>query len=175
MTDVMTDQPIPHNVSGLDAEFSRIESEVAAVDAAVPENLQAEKQAEQAQQSALNEVAELKTLLQIVSGLFVPFIPKLAEIYTDQECERLAVVTVPVMQKHGWTTGGMLGQYAAELALLAVAVPIGIRTYHAVKEELKPKQKQKQIEAQAEQSQGQSEQMPLPDEPQIGVMGLERG
>jgi hypothetical protein len=172
----MIDQPIPHNVSGLDAEFSQIESEVAAVDAAAPENIQAEKQAEQAQQSALNEVAELKTLLQIISGLFVPFIPKLAEIYTDQECERLAVVTVPVMQKHGWTTGGMMGQYAAELALLAVAAPIGIRTYHAVKEELKPKQKPKQIEAKAEPV--QPEQMPLPDgeqKPQIGAMGLERG
>lgn len=164
---------IPDNVSGMDAELKRMEAEVLAVDAGAPEVLEAGKQAEQQIIGEQNEVEELKALLQIVSGLFVPFVPAMADIYTPEECERLAAVAVPVMQKHGWSTGGLLGQYAAELALLAVAAPMGLNTYFAIKAAMTPKEKTKANELPEVAS--LADVIPLPDASEIGAMGLARG
>lgn len=164
---------IPDNVSGMDAELKRMEAEVIAVDAGAPEMLEAGKQAEQQVINEVNEVAELKALLQIVSGLFVPFVPAMADIYTAAECERLASVAVPVMQKHGWSTGGLLGQYAAELALLAVAAPIGLKTYFAIQAAMEPKEKPK--EKAIPEVPNVADVIPLPDATEIGAMGLARG
>lgn len=171
---------LPDNVEGMDADLARLKAEVAAVDGASPELVAG--QAQEAQQAAqqvdmtAQEVQELKTLLQIVSGLFVPLIPKLAEIYTNETCEMLAQSAVPVMQKHGWSTGGMLGQWGAELALLAVSAPIAIATWQAVKE-AQEEAKAKAKEAEKKPLQNVAFSIPEPDSEsaESGEMSLARG
>lgn len=172
-------EKIPDNVEGMDADLMRLKAEVAAVDGASPELVAGQQQeaAQAAQQVDMTaqEVQELKTLLQIVSGLFVPLIPKLAEIYTPEACEMLAAAAVPVMQKRGWSTGGMLGQWGAELALLAVSAPMAIATYQAVKEA------QEEAKAKAKEAEkkpvSQVNLIPEPDGEGVegGAMSLQRG
>lgn len=138
---------VPDNVEGLDADLQRLAGEVAAVDALGAEGGAAgvEAQAQVVQDETVRQVEELKGLLQIVSGLFVPMFPKLAEIYTDQTCGALAMATIPVMQKHGWTTGDLMGKWGPEIGLLSVAAPVGIATYQVIaeaREEAKKKEKE---------------------------------
>lgn len=115
----------------MDADLKALEAEAVAVDAM---NLPPapDRQEPDATASAQNEVAELSALVQIVSGLFAPMFPSLREIYAAPACDALAAAAVPVMAKRGWSVSGLLGQYAEEVALLAVAAPMALATYQGV-------------------------------------------
>lgn len=79
-----------------------------------------------------NEAAEIAGLLTIVTGLFSPVFPSLAEIYTKETIQSIADAAVPVMAKRGWTTGALLGRYAEEITLCAVAFPVAFATYQGI-------------------------------------------
>lgn len=118
----------------MSAELDALQHEAVAVDA---ENVPVAVDplpAEQAQ--PVNEAAELVGLLTILAGLFTPVFPSLAKIYTPATVQGLADAAVPVMNKHGWTTGEFLGKWAAELALAAVGVPVVIATARGVLEDI---------------------------------------
>jgi len=79
------------------------------------------------------EAVELAAILQAISSLFVPVFPSLATIYTPDVCNALATATIPVMQKHGWSVPGIMADWAEEIALATVALPLGFATWQAVK------------------------------------------
>lgn len=88
---------------------------------------------EVAQAAAPDPVAETAAMLGAVVALASPLLPYLPTIYTPETVQALAGAYVPVAEKHGWNVGGWLDRYAAELALVAVAAPVAIRTANAHK------------------------------------------
>lgn len=115
----------------MSAELDALQHEAVAVDAENAPPAAVESAAAEPVQP-VNEAAEIVGLLTILAGLFTPVFPSLAKIYTQQTVQGLADAAVPVMQKHGWTTGEFLGKWAAELALAAVGVPVVIATARGV-------------------------------------------
>lgn len=98
------------------------------------------------------EQAEIEGILTIVSSIFMPVFPSLKEIYTADTIKSIASATVPVMVKHGWSAGAMLGKWAEELALAAVVLPVGFATYKGVQADIKAAEdaeKAKKAESQA--------------------------
>lgn len=86
-----------------------------------------------AEAAAPDPVAETAAMLGAVVALASPLLPYLPTIYTPETVQALAGAYVPVAEKHGWNVGGWLDRYAAELALVAVAGPVAIRTANAHK------------------------------------------
>ena len=116
-------------------DLTALEGEALAVDALLAPAPTPEQQAEAAQ-PAPNEAAEIAALLQIMAGLAAPLFPSLAKIYTAETCNAIGQAAAPVMTKHGWSTGTILGKYAEELALLAVVAPIGFATWQGVQADI---------------------------------------
>lgn len=116
----------------MSAKLDALEAEARAVDLAVAPAPVADEKA-QAATAPANEVAELAALITILSSMFVPVFPSLANIYTPETISSLASAAVPVMQKRGWSTSELLGKYAEELALAAVAAPVALATWQCVK------------------------------------------
>jgi len=130
-------------------DLAQLTAEAAAIDAQLaPATPTPEQPA--APQVSPNDIAEMSALLQIVAGMFSPLFPSLANVYTPQSCDALASAAIPVMAKHGWSVSGLLGNYAEEVALLAVAAPMALATYGGIKADIasaKSKAKAKDEEA----------------------------
>lgn len=121
----------------MSAELDSLMGEAAAVDSLnAPVEFVDTVAEEQAAQLAGNEASELAALLSIVSGLFSPVFPSLAKIYTPDTVRNLADSFVPVMIKHGWSTGGILGRFGEEVAFCAVAFPVAMATYTGIKSDV---------------------------------------
>ena len=132
----------------MSTELDALQSEAVAVDAVNTPSVAEQPSTEQAQ--AVNEAAEIAGLLTIITGLFVPVFPSLAKIYTVETVNSIAAAAVPVMNKHGWTTGEFLGKWAAELGLAAVAIPVGLLTIKGIREDIaQAKEQEKPATAQA--------------------------
>lgn len=127
---------------GENSDLTDLTGEVAKVDLLIApapvtdQNPPLDAQAAQAEVSAITEAAELASILQAITSLFVPVFPSLAGIYTPETCGALATATIPVMYKHGWTVPGILANWAEEIALATVAVPLGLATWHSVKADI---------------------------------------
>lgn len=118
----------------MSAELEALQHEAVAVDAENAPPTVDPVAAEPAQ--PVNEAAEIVGLLTILAGLFTPVFPSLSKIYTPETVQSLADAAVPVMNKHGWTTGEFMGKWAAELALAAVAVPVALATVQGVRADI---------------------------------------
>lgn len=73
-------------------------------------------------------VDEARAVFGMVVGMLSPLLPYLPSIYTDDALARLAAAYVPVAEKYGWSMGGMLDQYGAEIMLAGVALPLVVQT-----------------------------------------------
>lgn len=85
-------------------------------------------------------VAEAKAVFGVAVMMLTPVLPYLPGIYTDEALGNLAAAYVPVAQKYGWDMSTWLGQYAAEIALAGVAIPLAMRTSAAHQAWLRAKQ-----------------------------------
>lgn len=108
-------------------------ADLARLRAAAMEGEPAPISGELAEAAAPDPVAETAAMLGAVVALASPLLPYLPTIYTPETVQALAGAYVPVAEKHGWNVGGWLDRYAAELALVAVAGPVAIRTANAHK------------------------------------------
>lgn len=79
-------------------------------------------------------VQETAAMFGAVVALASPLLPYLPTIYTPETVQALAGAYVPVAQKYGWDAGGWLEKFGAEIALIAVAGPVVVRTAGAHKE-----------------------------------------
>ncbi|MDO9011337.1 MAG: hypothetical protein Q7U78_05955 [Gallionella sp.] len=153
-------------------ELDALRGEAAAVDVLIApvqfEDVEAQQAAEQAQQIAGNEAAELSAMLSIVTGIFAPVFPSLGKIYTPDTVQRLANSFVPVMVKRGWSTGGILGRFGEELAFCAVAFPVALATYAGVKADIAAAQPEQKEQGRIE---GVSIEPAPQDQPQIMARG----
>lgn len=119
-------------------DLDRLEAEAAAVDGQATAAIDPSPQ--DAPEAAAPDVpAEVAALLQTVSGLFSPLFPCLASIYTPDTCRRLGDAAAPVMEKYGWSVGGLFERWGAEITLAATAFPVAMATWQGVKADLATK------------------------------------
>jgi hypothetical protein len=76
---------------------------------------------------------EFAALLKMLSGILAPAFPSLSEIYTDETCKGAGFAAGGVCEKHGWLTGGVMGDYAEEIAAAAILLPLGFATVQGVR------------------------------------------
>lgn len=81
--------------------------------------------------AAPDPASEMRDIIALAVGLLAPALPYLPTIYTDEKITALAGAYVPVAEKYGWDVGGALSNWGAEIALAAVAVPLGVQTANA--------------------------------------------
>lgn len=82
---------------------------------------------------------EVAALLLTVSGLLAPMFPSLAGIYTRETCASLGKAAAPVLAKYELSVGGLFDRWGAEIALLGVALPVGLATVQAISADLEAK------------------------------------
>lgn len=119
----------------MSAELDALQAEAVAVDAEIAPPVEQQPEAAPDAQAG-NEQAEIAGLITILAGLFAPVFPSLQKIYTPDTVNSIAAAAVPVMVKRGWSTGALLGKYAEELALAAVAVPVALATWQGIKSDV---------------------------------------
>lgn len=76
---------------------------------------------------------EAQQLLIFARTALVPFYPSLANVYTDAQIGHLAQAAAPVMRKYGITAGAVFNQWAPEIGLALVVVPLGLQTAQAIR------------------------------------------
>lgn len=65
-----------------------------------------------------------------------PMFPSVKAIYTDEVTKAAAASIAAVCVKHGWLSGGLMGEYAEEMMALMVCGPLALATVQAVKSDL---------------------------------------
>lgn len=117
------------------AQLQALQAEAVANEAAaVAEAMPAAPGQVEAPPPVVDPVAEARAVFGVVVGMAAPLLPYLPTIYSDEKLDLLAAAYVPVAEKYGWNVGGWLGEYSAEIALVAVAAPLAIQTAKAHRE-----------------------------------------
>lgn len=120
----------------MNGDLDRMEAEAATVDG---QATAASAPPDAPEVAAPDVPAEVAALLQTVAGLFSPLFPCLASIYTPDTCRRLGDAAAPVMDKYGWSVGGLFERWGAEITLAATAFPVAMATWQGVKADLAAK------------------------------------
>lgn len=68
-----------------------------------------------------------------------PVFPSVRAIYTEDVTKAAAASLAGVCVKHGWLSGGLMGEYAEEMTALMVCGPLAFATVQAVKSDLAAK------------------------------------
>lgn len=123
------------NAKTIEAMPSEQAAELAALEAAAGEGAQAAqvKEAEQAAGPRVDLATELRALVGMFVGLVAPVFPSLPKIYTAETTEAAALAVAAVCNKHGWMQGGIMGDFAEEIAAAAVLAPLALATYQGVR------------------------------------------
>lgn len=119
-------------------------AELAALEAAAGDGLQQPGQEADTPAPAVDLATELRALVQMFVGMVAPVFPSLPAIYTPEATEAAAVAVAGVCNKHGWLQGGVMGDYAEEIAAAAILAPIGLATYQGVRADIAAMKKTQQ-------------------------------
>lgn len=79
---------------------------------------------------------EVSGLITILLALLGPPFPSLKAIYTPDVIDQLSRSVAVVCVKRQWLEGGFMGDYAEEMTLALIVLPLGVQTYRAVKADL---------------------------------------
>jgi hypothetical protein len=73
--------------------------------------------------------------LAIVAALS-PAFPSLKDLYTDETTAAAGASIAAVCVKHGWLSGGLMGEYAEEITALMVCGPLAVATAQGVRSDI---------------------------------------
>jgi hypothetical protein len=82
---------------------------------------------------------EIAGLVTVAVATLSPIFPSLKGIYTDETTAAASNAVAMVCKKHGWLSGGMMGNYGEEIACLAIVGPLAFATYQGVHDDLEAK------------------------------------
>jgi len=98
---------------------------------------------------------EIAGIVLSVTAVLSPALPSLKRIYTPETTKAAGVALAAVCNKHGWLSGGLMGDYAEEVSAAFILLPLAVTTYQGVKgdvENLKEKAEPKKVQAAPSQS-----------------------
>lgn len=84
-----------------------------------------------------NSAAELLGALQMARMMVAPMFTWWAEfgrVWGDDTLQGIAQGGALVMQRHGWTMGGVMGEFGPYIALAGATLPPSFVTYQAIKQ-----------------------------------------
>lgn len=120
--------------AALDADMARelaaLQGEAAAVEGHAPAAPGAAPQATDA-----DTAAELLGALEMARMMVAPMFawwPEFAATWSDAQLEKIAEGGAAVMQRHGWTLGGLFSEFGPYIALAGATLPPAFVTYQAM-------------------------------------------
>ena len=126
----VTEQPdAPAPVDGAD-DFAGLEREAAALEGAI------QAANEPPPPAPTNNAQELRGALLMARMMVAPMFkwwPEFADTWSDQTIEGIAQGGGAVMDKHGWTFGGLMEEFGPYIALGVAVVPPSMVTWQAIK------------------------------------------
>jgi hypothetical protein len=96
---------------------------------------QAARQAAQTEQQVHSAQAELFGALQMARMMVAPMMgwwDQFPKVWSDETLQSIAEGGAMVMQRHGWTMGGVMGQFGPYIALGGATIPPALVTYQAI-------------------------------------------
>lgn len=85
---------------------------------------------------AASLAAELDGIAGALLAAVGPMFPSVKAIYSEEVTAGAAAAIAAVCQKHGWLSGGLMGEYAEEITALVICGPLAVATVQAVKADL---------------------------------------
>lgn len=79
-----------------------------------------------------SEVEELAGALELLAVVVRQLRPSLSKVWTPEAMRGIAAAGVPVIQKYGWTVGGLFAKFGPELGLIAAAAPVALGTAQVI-------------------------------------------
>lgn len=76
---------------------------------------------------------EIAAIVLSVTTVLAPALPSLKSIYTPETTRAAGAAVAAVCVKHGWLSGGLMGEYAEEISAAVIILPLAITTYQGVK------------------------------------------
>ena len=76
---------------------------------------------------------EIAGIVLSVVTVLSPALPSLKRIYTPETTRAAGSALAAVCVKHGWLSGGIMGEYAEEFSAGIIILPLAVTTYQAVK------------------------------------------
>lgn len=119
------------NLQALASEAQAIDSAPGAAQAANAEQEQSDR--------ITSNAGELLQALELARDMLLPFAPEakrepLRAIWSDAQIKAASAAGAAVMEKHGITMQGMLGEYGCYLALIAAVAPPSVATMRLLKQ-----------------------------------------
>ena len=88
----------------------------------------------------IDNTLEAAELIEFAYDGLTPLYPSLINIYTLEVRAKLAARTGALMNKYGWTTGGLLEKWGAEVGFIVVIIPLIGKTSEAIKADSKARE-----------------------------------
>jgi len=76
---------------------------------------------------------EIAALVLSVTTVLAPALPSLKRIYTPETTKAAGAAVAAVCVKHGWLSGGLMGEYSEEISAAVIVLPLAVATYQGVK------------------------------------------
>lgn len=106
---------------------------------------------------------ELSGLVTVAVVTLSPLFPSLKDTYTPEVTQAAAGAIAAVCEKHGWLSGGMMGEWGEEIACAAIVGPLAFSTYQGIRVDLEARARTvKQIEARTLRQDGPELTAPAP-------------
>lgn len=133
-----------NEVVNVDDNIAQIAQEAAANPILNEVNLQAE--AASNLPPVIDNTAEAAELIEFAYDGLTPLYPSLVNVYTLEVRAKLAARTGALMNKYGWTTGGLLEKWGAEVGFIVVVIPLIGKTSEAIKADSKARELKSAVE-----------------------------
>lgn len=76
---------------------------------------------------------EIAGIVLSVTAVLSPALPSLKRIYTPETTRAAGAALAAVCVKHGWLSGGLMGEWAEEISAAIIILPLAVTTYQGVK------------------------------------------
>lgn len=79
---------------------------------------------------------EIAGIVLSVVTVLSPALPSLKKLYTVETTKAAGAAVAAVCVKHGWLSGGLMGDYAEEITAGIILLPLSVATYQGCKSDI---------------------------------------
>lgn len=85
---------------------------------------------------AVDLAGELRAMIALFVGMVGLVFPSLPKIYTPEATTAASEAVASVCVKHGWLSGGLMGDWGEEIAAAVVLAPLALATYQGIRADI---------------------------------------
>jgi hypothetical protein len=79
---------------------------------------------------------EIAGIVLSLTAVLSPALPSLKRIYTPETTKAAGAAIAAVCVKHGWLSGGLMGEWSEEISAAIIILPLSVATYQGVKSDV---------------------------------------